>query len=76
MKLFTLVQNGPGSNGNEGVLHIPQISRLAATPLDVVKYHIQDIYLLRGWVLPLCKGYSGHILSPVGIADDILNIEQ
>ena len=27
-------QSGPGSNGNEGVLHIPQISKAEAPPSD------------------------------------------
>ena len=27
---MTLGQSGPGSNGNEGVLHIPQISKAGA----------------------------------------------
>ena len=27
-------QSGPVSNGNEGVLHIPQISRAGASPSD------------------------------------------
>ena len=27
-------QNGPGSNTNQGVLHIPQITKTGATSLD------------------------------------------
>ena len=30
----TLSQNGPGSNGNEGVFHIPQSSMTEASPSD------------------------------------------
>ena len=29
-------QSGPGSNGHEGVLHIPQSSRTGASPSDAV----------------------------------------
>ena len=36
------VNSAPGSNGNEGVLHIPQISRTGASPSDAVKYCTQD----------------------------------
>ena len=32
----TLGQGGPGSNGNEGVLHSPQISRTEVSPSDAV----------------------------------------
>ena len=40
--------SGPGSNGNEGVLHIPQSSRTEASPSDAVQYHIQDTHWGRG----------------------------
>ena len=29
-------QSGPGMNGNEGVLHIPQGSRTRTSPLDAI----------------------------------------
>ena len=32
----TLSQSGPGSNGNEGVLHSPQSTRTGASAQDVV----------------------------------------
>ena len=35
-------QSGPGSNGNEGVLYIPQNSRAGALPLNAVQCYIQD----------------------------------
>ena len=38
----TLSLSGPGSNGNEGVLHIPQSSKTEAFTLDSVKCHTQD----------------------------------
>ena len=31
-----LSQSGPGSNGNEGVLHIPESSKAEASPSDTV----------------------------------------
>ena len=31
MSVATLAQSGPGGNGNEGVLHTPQISRTRDT---------------------------------------------
>ena len=34
MDNMTQVQSGPGSNGNEVVLYIPQSSRIAASPSD------------------------------------------
>ena len=35
----TLCVSGPGSNGNERVLHTPQISRNIASHSDAVKHH-------------------------------------
>ena len=29
-------QSGPGSNGNQGVLHIPQSSKIGASPFDAL----------------------------------------
>ena len=40
----TLSQSGPGSNGNEGVLHTSQIFRTRTLPLDSVLCYIQDHY--------------------------------
>ena len=47
-------QSGPGSNGNEGVLRIPQSLSIAGTsPSDcLVSYN----RILIGGVLPLCRG--------------------
>ena len=33
-------ESGPGNNGNEGVLHIPQSSKTEASPSDEVQCHI------------------------------------
>ena len=54
-------QGVPGSNGNEGVLHTTQISRISASRSDAVS---RDP-LFKRWVLPLCSGYSQYILSAV-----------
>ena len=37
-------QSEPGSNGNEGEQHAPQIFKTGALPSDAVKCHIQDTY--------------------------------
>ena len=44
-------QSGPGSNGNEGVLHILRITKAAASPSDGLM-SFQDI---RWGILPLCR---------------------
>ena len=44
----TLGQSGPGSNGNEGVLLIPQSSKAGASPSDcLMSYlgHLEESYL-------------------------------
>ena len=46
---ITTGQSEPGSNGNEGVLHILQISRNAASTLDVVYCHTQYTPLFFWW---------------------------
>ena len=38
-------KSGPGSNGNEGVLHIPQSFRIESSPSVVVRSHILDILI-------------------------------
>ena len=35
---------GPGSNGNKGVLHTPQISKTGASQPDAVQRHTQDTH--------------------------------
>ena len=47
-------QSGPGSNGNEELLHTLQISRVEASPLDAILYRTADTPF--GW-------YSQCILS-------------
>ena len=47
----TLGQCAPGSNGNEGVLHILQSSRTNHQLQFRIKYRI----LIGDWILPLCR---------------------
>ena len=56
-------QSGPGSNGNEGVLHIPQSSSTAGTSLSdcLMSYPGRS---LGGGVLPLCRGAVSVFYSP------------
>ena len=68
-----LGQSGPGSNGNERLLHTPQISRTGASSSDNVSYHTQDTHFWGGWVLPFYRGYSQHTLSP---ADRVFFLER
>ena len=55
-------QSGPGMNGNEGVLRIPQIPSITGTSLSdrFVSYLGHS---LEG-VLPLCKGEVNVFYSP------------
>ena len=48
--------SGPGSNGNEGLLHTPKGFKIGASPSDAINCHTQDTHFGRG--------YSQHILSP------------
>ena len=59
----TLDQNRIGSNGNEEVLQISQISRTGVPSPNTSSCHTQDTHF-RG-VLPLCRKYSRRILNPV-----------
>ena len=45
----TLGQSGPGSNGNEGVCHILQISKAGTSPLDGLMSYTE--HLLEGLLL-------------------------
>ena len=55
-------QNGPGSNGNKGVLHIPQNSSITGTsPSDYLVSYIQDAHW--GSLTPLQRS-SRCILQP------------
>ena len=56
-------QRGPGSDGNEEVLHIPQSSSTAVTsPSDCLMSY--PGHSLGGEVLPLCRGTVNVFYSP------------
>ena len=50
-------QSGPGINGNEGVLHIPQSSNITETSLS-------DCLVGGGGSYPLCRDAVGVFYSP------------
>ena len=54
--------SGTGSNGNEGVLPIPQISKAAASPLDCLM--LCPVHSLEVGVLPLCRDAVSVFYSP------------
>ena len=63
--ITTMGQSEPGSNGNEGVLHIPQSSMNRTSPSDAfVSY--PGHFLGVGWmvVLPLCRDAVGVFYGP------------
>ena len=54
-----LGQSGPGSNDNEGVLHIPPICRAGALPSDGLMSYIQDTHRVVGILPPPCRDAFG-----------------
>ena len=55
--------SGPGSDGNEGLLYIAQISRITgASSLDCLVSYLVG----RGAVLPFCKDAVGIFYSRLG----------
>ena len=63
-------QNEPGSNGNEGVLHIHLISRTGTSPVDdLVSY---SGYSIGGWSYPSAEMQSVYSTAPPnGAAIDV-----
>ena len=58
-------QSGPGSDDNEGVLHIPQSSRTGALPSDCLVFY--PGHMLEGCLTPLQKCDRGTLSSqPTG----------
>ena len=57
-----LDQSGPGSNGNERVLHAPLISGIGASSSDAILCLSQDTPF--DGILTLCMGYNPRILNP------------
>ena len=49
---ITQGQSEPRSNGNEKVLHIPQVSWTGASPFDVQSYSGQPSFCMCAEVLP------------------------
>ena len=59
---ITPSQSGPGSNGNEGVLCIPQSSILLKPQNQIVLYHIQDTYPSAERDVFCSPSQLGHVL--------------
>ena len=57
-------QSGPGSNGNEGVLHIPQSSSITWNLTIRLFSVIPRTLVGEGGFLPLCRGAIGVFYSP------------
>ena len=57
-------QNAPGSDGNEGLLHISQSSSITGTsPSDCLMSYLGHS-LVGGGILPLCREAVGAFYSP------------
>ena len=59
-------QSGPESNGNEGVLHTPSISRTGASPSSKL-FSLPEHLFCYWWrrILTFCWGYGQYIVSPI-----------
>ena len=61
---LTPVQSGPGTNDNEGVLHITQSSKTEASPSDCLESYLgHSLELRRG--LPLSRDALGVFCSSI-----------
>ena len=60
-----------GVNGNEGVLHIPQISKAGATPSDGLMSNIRDTH----WVGSYLSTETQSVYSTAPIPADGANIQ-
>ena len=70
---ITLGQSGPGSNGDEGVLHIPKKFSITETsPSDSLVSYAG--HLLVGVVLPLCSEAVGVFYSPSRLDNRIARV--
>ena len=63
-------QSGRGSNGNEGVLRIPQSPSITGTSLSDRSASYPG-YSLGGGVLTLCRGAVGVFFSPSRLGNDV-----
>ena len=69
-------QSGPGSNGDEGVLHIPQSPSITGTSPSDCLVSYQDIHW-GGGGLPLCRGAISVSYSPSQLDNTLeLNVKQ
>ena len=67
-------QSGPGSDGNEGLLHIPQSSSITGTsPSDCLV--ISKTLVEGGGVLPFCRGAVSVFYSPNQVGNTQLNVK-
>ena len=72
----TTGQSGPGSDGSEGVLRIPQSIRITRTSLSDCLVSYNRTLGEVGWgFLPLCRGAVGVFYSPSQLSNwDFLHI--
>ena len=62
-------QSGPGSNGNEGVLRIPQSPSITGTSPSDCLVSYQDTHWRVG--LPLCRGSVSVFYSPSRLGNQL-----
>ena len=64
-------QSGLGSDGNEGVLRIPQSLSMTETSSSNYIVSYQDTRFVVEAVLPLCREAVGVFYSSIGLGNDI-----
>ena len=57
-----LSQSGLGSNGNEGVLHIPQISKAGASPSEDLRRENSKQTPIDSFILTACKSLDDYFM--------------
>ena len=68
----TLGQSGPGSNGKEEVLYIPQSTKTGTSPSDcLMRYPGHPWSVCVGGVLPLCRDPVSVLYSPSQLGPQI-----
>ena len=69
----THVQSGPGSNGNENILHTPHIYRPGWSSSGIVSYYTKD----SPWgILPIHRGYRQRIINDLNRAKSKVDISS
>ena len=67
-------ETGPGSNGNQGELHIPQISKAGASPSDgLIPY---PEHSMGSGVSLLCRDAVGVFYSPSWLGLSFVEVER